>query len=373
MNIGIDLVNLRTVDEGVGRYARQLISSISTIDKIEKCTLFMDEVVSEQMGVESPKFQTEIVAVRRGKYEPANQIYFALGRHTRGLDLLHSPVSVSPLLCPTKTVVTVHDLAYAYFPDYYTKTAVMYWRFAYRRACRKAALVLADSDCTKKDLMNFMGIPESKISVLYPFVSLPEHRSSEEEIEAVRDNYALPQRFILHVGVPHARKNLTTLVKAFKAAKQEGNFPHKLVLAGPAKGWSFDALAEEIDRSEMREEVVFPGYIADNDLPSLYQAADALVFPSMYEGFGYPPLEAMVHGTPVIVSNVSSIPEVVGDAGLYADPLDHRTFAQQITRLLSSPELAAELKQKTAARAREFSQERMAENLSRLYEHALSQ
>jgi len=372
MKIGIDLVNLRSVDEGIGRYARQVIASIATIDKIEKCTLFMTEIVSNQIQVENPKFQKQIVEIRRRKYIPANQIYFALGRNINGLDLLHSPVSVSPLLCRAKTVVTIHDLAYIHFPHYYSRTAVMYWRLAYRIACAKADLVLADSDSTKQDLIRFMRTPDRKISVLYPYVDSVGDLSSKDAIKDIKVHYSLPDKFILHVGVPHARKNLSTLVKAFKLAKQEGNFPHKLVLAGPAKGWSFNSLSEEINSSRMQDEVVFPGYIEDSDLPALYRAAEALVYPSMYEGFGYPPLEAMAHGTPVIVSNISSIPEVVGDAGLYANPLDYRTFADQIARLLSEPGLAEELREKSIIRARGFSLKRMAEGLSSAYEHVLS-
>jgi len=372
VKIGIDLVNLRSVDEGIGRYARQVINSISNIDKIDKCVLFITKSASDQIQVENPKFLKKIIEVRRKKYIPANQIYFALGRHTSELDLLHSPVSVSPILSRTKTIVTVHDLAYIHFPHYYTKTAIMYWRFAYRMACIKAAIVLADSDSTKQDLMKFMRIPDSKISVLYPYVDAFDNRPFKDEIETLKAHYSLPDKFILHVGVPHARKNLPTLVKAFKMAKQMGTFPHKLVLAGPNKGWSFNELKEEINRSQMQNEVILPGYIMDSDLPVLYRAAEALVFPSMYEGFGYPPLEAMAQGTPAIVSNISSMPEVVGNAGLYANPLDYRTFANQIARFLSDPELANDLREKSIIKARTFSLNRMAESLSSAYQRVLS-
>jgi glycosyltransferase involved in cell wall biosynthesis len=190
-------------------------------------------------------------------------------------------------------------------------------------------------------------------------------------LDNLRTRYGLPERYILHVGVPHARKNLATLVKAFQLVKQNGSIPHKLVLVGP-DGWSFDALMANIAESGIGEEVILTGLVPEDDLPLIYQAADALVFPSMYEGFGYPPLEAMACGTPVIVSNTSSLPEVVGEAGLYVDPLDHQGFADKILQLLSDQELADRLKVLALEQAQRFSTERMAASLASAYDEVLS-
>ena len=371
MKIGLDLVNLGSVDGGMGRYARQLIAAISANDRLDQCLIFLNAAVSDEIQIEDKRFHKIVVPVRRRKYVPVNQMYFAMANRVKGLDFLHSPVSVSPLLCRVKTVLTVHDLAFEHFPQYYTRLGVFYWRFAYRWACRRATRVLADSESTKRDLVRCMNVPEEKIRVVYPFVTMGNGAFSPEKLDALRTRYNLPERFILHVGVPHARKNLATLVRAFQIIKQNGAIPHKLVLVGP-EGWSFDSLRANIADSGMGDEVVLTGLIPDDDLPLMYQAADALVFPSMYEGFGYPPLEAMACGTPVIVSNSSSLPEVVGEAGLYADPLDPQDFAEKIMQLLTNHELAHRLKGLAVEQAQRFSKDRMAASLAGVYSEVLS-
>ena len=163
--------------------------------------------------------------------------------------------------------------------------------------------------------------------------------------------------------MPRGKRHLATLVTGWQINKQNAAIPPKLVLVG-TEGWSFDSLLANITDSGMGDEVVLTGLIPDDDLPLMYQAADALVFPSMYEGFGYPPLEAMACGTPVIVSNSSSLPEVVGEAGLYADPLDPQDFAEKIMQLLTNHELAHRLKGLAVEQAQRFSKDRMAASLA---------
>lgn len=370
MRIGLDLVNMRGLDQGVARYATQLISGISLVDRVEKCLLFLNSAVADQIQADHPKFRKIVVHSPRRKYLPSNQLYFLLGRRLGAIDLLHSPVSVSPLFCLTKTVLTVHDLAYEVFPDYYSKTAILYWRFALRMACRKARRVLADSESTKRDLIKFMRVPEKKIKVVYPCVALENTEHSPEALAGMRHRYCLPERYVVHVGALHPRKNLVTLVKAFSIAKASAPIPHKLVLAG--SGWGIEPILEEISRSGMQEDVILTGAFPECDLTSIYRGADALVFPSLYEGFGYPPLEAMACGTPVIVSNSSSLPEVVGDTGWLVDPTDPKDISDKILQVLSNPRLADEMKTSALARAQQFSLDRMINGVMAVYEEALT-
>ena len=370
MKIGLDLVNLRGLDGGVARYATQLISGISNLDQINNCVLFINSAIADQINADHPKFQKIVVHSPRRKYLPSNQLYFLLGRKLRGIDLLHSPVSVSPLFCRTRTVLTVHDLAYELFPEYYSKTAILYWRFALRRACHKASHVLTVSESTKRDLVRFMGVPERKVKVVYPCVSLVDTESSPEIMAHMRNRYSLPEKYVLYVGALHPRKNLETLVKAFSIAKANARFPHKLVLAGT--GWAIESILGEIARCGMQDEVILTGALLESDLPLIYRGADVLVFPSHYEGFGYPPLEAMACGTPVIVSNTSSLPEVVGDTGWLVDPADPDDIAEKIVQVLLCPNLAEEMRSPALERSQQFSMNRMMTGIMAVYEEALS-
>ena len=269
-------------------------------------------------------------------------------------------MSVSPLFCRTRTVLTVHDLAYEYFPDYYSKTAILYWKFALRKACHKASQVLAVSESTKRDLVRFMQVPEDKVKVVYPCVSLAHTESSPETLAHMRNRYSLPENYVLYVGALHPRKNLGNLVKAFSIARANTRLPHKLVLAG--SGWAIEPILEEIARCGVQDEVILTGEIPESDLPLIYKGADLLVFPSHYEGFGYPPLEAMACGTPVIVSNTSSLPEVVGNTGRLVDPADPEDIAEKIIQVLQCPSLAEEMRSSALERSRQFSLNRSSES-----------
>lgn len=370
MKIGIDLVNLHGLNGGVARYATQLIASIANIDQINECVLFINSPISHQINADHPKFQKIVVHSPRRKYLRSNQLYFLLRRKLRGIDLLHSPVSVSPLFCRTRTVLTVHDLAYEYFPDYYSKTAILYWRFALRRACHKASQVLAVSESTKRDLVRFMQVPEDKVKVVYPCVSLAHTESSPETLAHMRNRYSLPENYVLYVGALHPRKNLGNLVKAFSIARANTRLRHKLVLAG--SGWAIEPILEEIARCGVQDEVILTGEIPESDLPLIYKGADLLVFPSHYEGFGYPPLEAMACGTPVIVSNTSSLPEVVGNTGRLVDPADPDDIAEKIIQVLQCPSLAEEMRSSALERSQQFSMNRMMNGIMAVYEDALS-
>jgi len=376
LRIGIDLINLRTMIEGVGRFANQLTDGLAAMDQENEYVLFINTEIAQQIDVDNPRFHKQVVKIPQRRYAPWNQIYFALNKkQLQRIDLLHSPVSLSPLLISrkTKTVVTMLDLTFKVFPKKTTtmwaKVGVLWWNLAWPRSLKHSNHIVAISENTKRDIMKFYGISREKISVIYPYCSLRLPQGSSVALNMLKARYDLPERYILHVGVltPHKKKNLELLVRAFHIVKKQNGILHKLVLVTPKKGRVVRSLIEEIIKLNLQDEVIFTGQISDDDLALFYHAADVFVFPSLYEGFGYPPLEAMTCGTPVVVSNVASLPEIVGDAGLYVDPLNPEDIADKILQVLSSPGLAEKLRALGLKRAQQFSMERMVQKYLEVY------
>ena len=372
MKIGIDFINLYDLNVGLGRYAQQLIYGLTTVDQENEYTLFINAKVSNQIYITNPRFQIQVIKTPSRKYAPYNQIYFAFHkRHlqVQDFDLLHSPVTPLPLLLPKKikTIVTLHDLAWRFFPENFRPEGVAWWRFAWPRSLKKSNHIVVPSESTKQDILKFYGIPEEKITVIYPYISLHLLETSSENLNVFKKRYNLPERYILYVGALRKNKNLELLLKAFQILKKEKNISQKLVLAG-LKEWGNERIFLEITRLNLENEVIVTGAISDDDLPLIYEAADVFVFPSLYEGFGYPPLEAMTCGTPVIVSNISSLPEIVGDAGLYCNPLDIQDIAEKIYQVLSSPSLAEKLRNLGLRRVKQFSMEKMINKYLEVYQ-----
>ena len=372
MKIGIDFINLYDLDVGLGRYAQQLIYGLTTVDQENEYTLFINAKVSNQIYITNPRFQIQVIKTPSRKYAPYNQIYFAFHkRHLQAqdFDLLHSPVTPLPLLLPKKikTIVTLHDLAWRLFPENFRPEGVVWWRFAWPRSLKKSNHIVVPSESTKQDILKFYGIPEEKITVIYPYISLHLLETSSENLNVFKKRYNLPERYILYVEALRKNKNLELLLKAFQILKKEKNISQKLVLAG-LKEWGNERIFLEITRLNLENEVIVTGAISDDDLPLIYEAADVFVFPSLYEGFGYPPLEAMTCGTPVIVSNISSLPEIVGDAGLYCNPLDIQDIAEKIYQVLSSPSLAEKLRNLGLRRVKQFSMEKMINKYLEVYQ-----
>lgn len=369
LKIGLDFIKLYDLNVGLGRYAQQLINGLATIDRENEYTLFINKKISGQIHVDNPRYHIKVVRTPPGKYASWNQIYFSFyKKEIQALDLLHSPVTPLPLLLSKKikTVVTLHDLTWKFFPENFKPEGVIWWRFAWPKSLKKSNHIVVDSERTKEDILKFYGIPEEKITVIYPYISFHFFETSSEKLKIVKNKYVLPERYILYMGALRKNKNLESLLRAYQILKKEKNISQKLVLAGP-KEWGNEIIFSEITRLNLQNEVIITGSISDDDLPLIYKGADVFVFPSLYEGFGYPPLEAMVCKTPVVVSNVSSLPEIVGDAGLYFDPLNLRDMAEKIYQVLSSPSLAEKLKNLGFKRMKEFSMEKTIQKYLEVY------
>lgn len=289
------------------------------------------------------------------------------------LDLLHATVNISPWLAPCPTVVTVHDLSFLHYPRAFPALQRLYLRTQARRSVVTARQVIAVSRATRQDLISRWGVPGQQISIVYNGVDSMFCPAAEPEIEAFRRCRQLPERFILHLGTLEPRKNLVRLVRAFKRLRQRAPVLQdvKLVLAG-GRGWGYQKLFAEVIRLELDREVLFPGYVADEELPWWYRAAEVFAYPSLLEGFGLPVVEAMACGTPVVTSTTSALPEVAGDAALLVDPTSVEQLATALQRLLTEPELARELRERGLRQASRFSWQRAAQETVAVYRRALS-
>lgn len=284
------------------------------------------------------------------------------------LDLFHGPVNVLPLLLPCPGVVTVHDLAFLAYPEAYHPAKRRYLKLATALSVRRAARVIAVSAATRDELVRRLGVPERKVTVVHNAVDPAFKPLPAAEIAAFRAEQELPERMVLFVGTLEPRKNLVGLLDAFARIAPETD-AHLVVVGG--KGWLYDEVFARLARLGLTERVRFAGFVPDAQLPLWYNAAEVFVYPSLYEGFGLPPLEALACGTSVVTSNASSMPEVVGDAALLADPDDPDALAAALRRLLSDPGLRTMLRERGLARAAVFSWARTAAATRAVYDAVL--
>lgn len=245
-----------------------------------------------------------------------------------GVDVLFNPANVAPLYPPVSSVVTIHDLAFLLFPEYFSRGFGAYYRAIIPRIASQASMVITDSESTRSDLESRLGVPGSKIAVI-PLGVSPDFRRhiKKDELEAVRRRHNLPRKFFLSISSLEPRKNLKGLVDAYSILPEDTLAEHSLVLAGAGnRVYADPGLSASLSRLG-RGTVMTPGYLPSEDLPAVYRLATALVFPSLYEGFGLPVLEAMAASTPVITSNRSSLPEVAGHAAVLIDPESRKDLA----------------------------------------------
>jgi len=276
-------------------------------------------------------------------------------------DLFFAPTPFYPLHCCCPSVVKVHDVA-ALKSDAYFETVN---KIAYKQmllyAVKRATRVIAISQWTKTELINHTGIDPDKIEVIYRTHNSDMYwpRKDEKQICAVGQKYGIEGGYILYLGTLEPRKNLARLIKAFDILRKKHGLPHKLVIAG-AQGWLYSDIYATINQLRLNDDVIFTGYVPEDLLPVLLSAADVLAYPSLYEGFGLPPLQAMACGTPVVSSNVTSIPEVVGDAAVFVDPYNIDEIALALLSVLQDIKLRDELSIKGIKRAKLFSMEKEA-------------
>jgi glycosyltransferase involved in cell wall biosynthesis len=272
-----------------------------------------------------------------------------------------------------KNVITIHDMAHEHFPDAVPGNTLRYLKERLPEVARSAALLIADSEATKDDVVTFLNVPEQKVRVIYLGVDTSFRKIADREIlTAARERYRLPERFILFLGTIQPRKNLEGLIKAFALLCKEKGFEHSLVVAG-GQGWKSGGLKALIKKLGLDRRVRFIGYVDGGDMPALYNLADLFVFPSLYEGFGLPVLEAMACGVPVVTSRVSSLPEVAGDAAVLVDPSSGEDIAEGMRRLLSGGALRDQCVEKSLERAKLFTWERCAHETLAVFKEVMEE
>lgn len=340
---------------GISHYVEQTLLQLGAIDRESRYDVYTTRGLSANALGLPPNFH--VIPSRLPTINPRVRIPWEqflaplILRRTRA-DLFHGVHSVVPLATSTPSVVTVHDLAFIRFAQTFRAYNRAYLDFATRLSVRRAARVLVVSEHTKREVMGLLGVPAEQI-VVTPNAVRDHFRVPEKStLEAFRTAKGLPERFLLYVGTLEPRKNLPTLLEAYATIARTHDVP---LIVGGGKGWLYDAVFRRLEELGLQERVRFVGYVEEEELPLWYAAATVFVFPSIYEGFGMPPLEAMACGTPVVTSNSSSLPEVVGDAGITVPPHDPAGFAKALDRVLSDAELHEELRARGLAQARRFS------------------
>jgi glycosyltransferase involved in cell wall biosynthesis len=373
MRLGLDVTAAVAQGAGIGRYTRELLRALAAADPHNHYRLFF---ASRTRPFPLPPLPNNF----RVAALPIHDIWLARLWHRARLplpvetfigpvDVFHSPdFTLPPVRRGTRTLLTVHDLSFVRDPGSAAPGLLAYLNAVVPRSVARADHVLADSQATKDDLSELYRLPADRITVLYSGVeSTFRPVTDTAQLAAVRARYGLGEApFILAVGTLQPRKNYVRLIQAF--SNLQSSIPDlQLVIAG-GKGWLFESIFAEVERLGLRDRVRFPGFVADDDLPALYSAARVLAYPSLYEGFGLPMLEAMACGTPVVASTASCLPEVAGDAALLVPPADVPALAEALSRAVSDEALRADLIAQGRARAATFAWTKAAEQLLGLYQ-----
>ena len=288
-----------------------------------------------------------------------------------GVDLLHAPAHAMPASARVPSIVTVHDLSFFRMPEAFPAAKARYLQLAMRHAARRADALLAVSAFTKRELVALLGVPAERVHVVHNGVDPHCRVLPADEVAAWRRAAGLPERFLLALGTLQPRKNLSTLIEAYALLRARLPEAPDLVLAG-APGWGDSGLARRAEALGLGPHLHLPGFVPEADLPLLYNAASLLAFPSWYEGFGLPVLEAMACGTPCLVADAGSLPEVAGAAAPALPPGDPAAWARAMADLLATPERQAALRAAGLERAGEFSWARTAAGTAEVYREVLA-
>lgn len=370
--IGIDTTAAHEQSAGIGRYVRELIRALAAEDSSTPYRLFVAGATRDRLPPPpGPNFSwrpTRITPLWFARLWHRLQLPLPIESFTGRVRLFHATdFTLPPALPGTPTLLTVHDLSFVRAPETATPVLKAYLDRVVPRSVARATHILADSQATKDDLIALYGTPADKITVLLSGVSAHFRRVDDPAAhQAVRERYGIPpQPYIISVGTVQPRKNYARLMEALATLGPEGADIH-LVIAG-GRGWLDSPIYGAVKSFGLENRVHFTGFVDDADLPALYSAALCLAYPSLYEGFGFPVLEAFACGTPVVSSTLSSIPEVAGDAALLVDPYDVGALAAALRRVLNDPALRAGLVERGARQAAQFTWARTARHLREIY------
>lgn len=356
------IIDVRMVDEhlhGIARYTYELINHMKKYSDIKFYLLTNNIQVSKNIfGENDGKINFIEIKAKFLSLREQLELPYIVNKFKKCI--FHSPSFVASPFIKNKMIMTIHDLNHLRYPQFYTPFHKYYYKYIVKPSAKKSCKVLTVSEFSKKELTEWLSCDDKKVSVTYNGIDdkfKPIY--DKEALKSVSEKYQLPEKFILYIGNTKPHKNVETLLKAMKYINDETT----LVLNGKAN----ESLSKIIQENHLEEKVKFIGFAEDSDLPKLYSLAKIFVFPSLYEGFGLPPLEAMASGCPTIVSNSSSLPEVVGDAAIMFEPLNYKELAQKLKNLLQDEELRNYYKEKGMEQAKKYQWEATADQTYRLY------
>jgi glycosyltransferase involved in cell wall biosynthesis len=364
MKVAIDIREAKAEKTGKGWYTFNMVSELLKLDHKNHYILYTS-------SKESPfpvKKNVEIRSIEASSWQWHVKALKDLIKEK--VDLFFTPTSyIIPALAPKslRVIMTVHDLVAFMFPAGHTLKAVLIERFTLKKAMKKAAAVFTVSENTKKDLLKRFDYPAQRVHLTScaPAENFYE-KEGGEDLEEFKKKMNLPDNFILAVGTLEPRKNFETLIKSFVIIKRK-NPDYKLVIVGK-KGWKYHQIEQALKFYKMEQDVIFPGYLEDRDLKKIYALAKVFVFPSLYEGFGIPPLEAMASGCPVVSSNVASLPEVIGQGGLLIDASNSVKIADAVCSLLEDEQARGMMIERGYVQAQKFSWKTSAEKALEVFE-----
>jgi len=365
MKIGIDARMLSSAF-GIGRYIQQLVLHLQQIDTENQYVLFLRQENFAEVKITNPNFTKILADVAWYTLEEQKKFLDILNKEK--LDLMHFTHWNVPYFYQGKFVVTIHDLTMYHFarPEASTLGSVKFWlkdrahRTLIRHLVKKAKYIIATSEFTAEDLVTTLGVSRDKITVTYqaPFVL----ETLEVNNENVLEKYGINKKFVLYVGVAYPHKNLETLLQSWQIFQEE-NIDYQLVLVGK-ENYFYKRLKTKFANLK---NVIFTGFVDDKNLVSFYKKASAFVFPSLYEGFGLPPLEASLYGLPVASSSASCLPEVLGESSLYFDPYNKEQIVDVLNNVLSDENIRFELKNAARENLQRFSWEKLARETKNVY------
>ncbi len=358
---------------GISRYIYHLLVELRALGGDDRFSVFVGRAPVDSALAPTPGFRLRPVGLPTSR--PVVRIFWEQALQPRtlrreGVDLLHSLAFAQPLFWRGPSVISFMDLSFLRFPRAFNRANRLYLTIMARAAVRRADHLLAISEHTRQDLLRLLGASPERVTVTYCGVDSSFKPLDPALVRAYREQHGLPERFVLYVGTLEPRKNVPRLLQAYARLRRSGGAP-PLVLAG-ARGWRHAAIDAALDRLDLREHVRFLGYVPAAELPLCYNAATVFAYPSLYEGFGLPPLESLACGTPVVTSNASSLPEAVGNAALLVDPRDPAALAGALGAALEDESLRDRLRRSGFERARQFTWRRMAEQTVAVY-HGVQQ
>ena len=367
MRIGIDAHSVGTKLGGNESYAVNLIEALAQIDSVNHYTIYVTTSEARDRFTDRwPNFKVRSTL----PHTPLIRIPISLSAELRKrpVDVLHVQFTAPPF-CPCPVVVSIHDLSFEHLPETFKRRSRTQLRLTVRHSARRATRILSLSEHTRRDIIETYRIDAEKVSAIP--LAAAEHFgpvNDNRELQRVRHNYGIAGDYILCVGSIQPRKNLARLIRAYALLRGNSSADKlpKLVLVGKC-AWLYDETLRTLEKAGVKDTVVVTGYVPENDLPALYSGALCFVYPSYFEGFGLPPLEAMKCGAPVIVGDRTSLPEVVGDAALSVDPFNIEAIAAAITRLVNNSTLRHELSVRGQERARMFSWQHTARETLKVY------